>query len=696
MSQQKKFKGAFDSADFQSLFETHPSPMWVYDPKTLKFLIVNEAAVDLYGYPVDRYRSMTVLDIRPEYERQRMRDAVKHRSDVEKAERWIHQKADSTLFEVLTYGRAVHFDGREAILAIVQDRSELKVAQQEVNDTRLLLDTIVDNLPIGVFVKDMEDNGRFVLFNEACGKIVGRKPVDIIGRTDEVLFAGHKADQSRRAEIEATLTGNTVTFEEMIEDEHGDDRILRTSKRTLPAAKGAKSRYMMGISQDITQERATADELVRIAHYDGLTGLPNRAQFAAYLDGKCTLASELNPLALVYIDVDNFKNINDTKGHAAGDALLREVASRLSELAKPDHLVARLAGDEFAVVLYPSDEIRLDAFCATVLRAFTAPILVEGGTEHVTCSLGAALMPQHADGCDALLRNADFALYAAKASGRACFRFYEPEMRRVAEQRHHLTAQMRDALTHDPAQFEVFFQPIFQLDDDCLTGFEALVRWRHPDRGLIPPLEFIPLAEETGLIDQLGEWVLNESCRAAANWPSHLTVAVNVSVQQFRKSGLLAAVTGALDRSGIAPRRLEIEITESIFLRDAELFVPILQGLRQLGVHIAIDDFGTGYSSLSYLRSFEFDKIKLDRSFLAGLESDPGNLAIIRAVIGIGRGFHAVVVAEGVETEEQLELLRREGFGQAQGYLLGRPQPLSSLADSIRERRPNHFLSVPQ
>ena len=198
------------------------------------------------------------------------------------------------------------------------------------------------------------------------------------------------------------------------------------------------------------------------------------------------------------------------------------------------------------------------------------------------------------------------------------------------------------------------------------------------------------------MIDQLGEWVLNESCRAAATWPSHLTVAVNVSVQQFRKIGLLGAVTGALDRSGISPSRLEIEITESIFLSDAELFVPILQGLRQLGVHIAIDDFGTGYSSLSYLRSFEFDKIKLDRSFLAGLEADSGNLAIIRAVIGIGRGFHAVVVAEGVETEEQLELLRREGFCQAQGYLLGRPQPLSDLANSIRGKSPRHFLSVTQ
>ena len=210
------------------------------------------------------------------------------------------------------------------------------------------------------------------------------------------------------------------------------------------------------------------------------------------------MASQLNPLGLVYVDVDNFKRINDTKGHAAGDALLREVASRLSQLANPDHLVARLGGDEFAVVLYPSDEIRLEAFCAKVLQTFAAPIFVEGGVEHVTCSLGAALMPEHARDCDALLRNADFALYVAKASGRACFRLYEPEMRRLAEQQHHLTAQMRDALLHDPAQFEVFFQPIFQLDGDCLTGFEALVRWRHPDRGLIPPAEFIPLAEETG------------------------------------------------------------------------------------------------------------------------------------------------------------------------------------------------------
>jgi EAL domain-containing protein (putative c-di-GMP-specific phosphodiesterase class I) len=271
------------------------------------------------------------------------------------------------------------------------------------------------------------------------------------------------------------------------------------------------------------------------------------------------------------------------------------------------------------------------------------------------------------------MRNADLALYAAKGAGRSTFRFYKTAMRLEAERRHNLTIELRRAI--DEQQFELHYQPIVSLKDESLAGFEALIRWRHPERGLIPPSDFIPVAEETGLITAIGHWVLREACGAAAGWPGNLKIAVNLSVCQFRHSGLLATIVQILDKTGLPPERLEIEVTESVFLSDSAQSIPLLRSLKALGVRIAIDDFGTGYSSLGYLRSFPFDKIKLDRSFVAGIDTDPGNLAIVRAVVGIGSGFGATTTAEGVETTEQWQRLCAEGFDEAQGYLLGRPMP---------------------
>jgi len=408
-----------------------------------------------------------------------------------------------------------------------------------------------------------------------------------------------------------------------------------------------------------------------MAMHDALTGLPNRASFADHIQREAPVATTENPLALLYLDVDHFKHINDSKGHAAGDALLCQVAGRLMQLVADGDLVARLGGDEFALLLRLERRENIERFAERLLRSLSAPFDLDGVDEHVTCSIGIALAPEHAEDDDVLMRNADLALYAAKESGRSTYRFYLPEMRLEAERRHMLTAELHEALLK--GQFELHYQPIVQLDDDGLAGFEALIRWRHPVRGLVPPMEFIPLAEETGLIIQIGEWVLREACRAAAAWPDHLKIAVNLSVCQFRHNSLLATVVAVLDETGLRPERLEIELTESVFLADVEQSLPLLRALKELGIRIAIDDFGTGYSSFSYLRAFAFDKIKLDRSFVSGIETDPGNLAIVRAVVGIGSGFNATTLAEGIETEEQLRKLRAEGFSEVQGFLLGTP-----------------------
>ncbi len=671
--------------DFRSLFATHPSPMWVYDPDTLRFLIVNDAALVLYGYSAEDYEGMTVLDIRPAAERERMLSAVHERTDMEKAERWTHLKANGEAIEVLTYGREVRFEGKAAILAIVQDRTEVNAAQRQITSARSLLDSIVDNLPVGVFVKDMEEDGRYILLNEACGDIMGFRAGDVVGRVDRDFFPLEQTVVFRKQDHEAFAAGTTISFEETMERADGGKRILRTVKRALPAPEGKEPRYLLGISHDVTEERAVEAKLAHLATHDSLTRLPNRAAFSKHIRKQTITASTEKPVALLYIDVDHFKTINDSKGHAAGDALLCQVAERLLALADEGDLVARLGGDEFAVVLQLVEAGRAERFADLLLKSLAKAFDLDGAREHVTCSIGIALAPVDAGEADVLMRHADLALYAAKESGRSTYRFYEPAMRLEAERRHHLTGELRDALEY--GQFELYYQPIVQLEDDGIGGFEALIRWRHPVRGIVAPMEFIPLAEETGLIVPIGDWVLREACRVAVTWPDHLKIAVNLSVSQFRHASLFSSIVGALDETGLRPERLEIEITESVFLADVAQSLPLLRALKELGVRIAIDDFGTGYSSLSYLRAFPFDKIKLDRSFVSGIETDPGNLAIVRAVAGIGSGFNAVTLAEGIETEEQLKKLRDEGFGEVQGYLLGRPMPQREVEALIYGRQ---------
>ncbi len=661
--------GAIGDDDFRTLFVTHPTPMWVYDPETLRFLTVNEAAVRLYGYTPEQYAGMTVLDIRPESERQRMLAAVRARSDLGRPERWQHLKANGDTMEVLTYGRNVRFNGVDAILAIVIDRTEVNRAYRQASDTRSLLDSILSSLPVGVFVKDMADGGRYILYNAACGEIVGFEPAQIVGKQDRDIFPAAQADMFVNQDFRAMDTAQTLSFEEAVVRSDTSTRTIHTIKRAIPTVDGSAPRYLVGISQDVTERRSFEDRISYIALHDALTGLPNRKSFADHMAHRLE-GHAIAPFALVYIDVDHFKHINDSMGHPAGDALLIEVARRLKRIVREGDLVARLGGDEFALVVATAGR-DLQAFAQDVMRAFETPVQLDGAEEHVACSVGLALAPTDGDDVNVLLRNADLALYAAKADGRSTFRFYEPAMRFNAERRHGLTVELRQALA--AGDFELHYQPLLSLHDDTISGFEALVRWRHPHRGLLAPAEFIPVAEETGLISAIGDWVMREACRTAAQWPQEIKVAVNLSPCQFRDVGLLATVVSALDQGGLHPSRLELEITESVLLAENGQNLQLLHALRELGVRIAMDDFGTGYSSLSYLRSFPFDKIKMDRSFVSGIETDPGSMAIVRAVTGLGSGFNLTTTAEGVETPEQLARLRREGFGEAQGYLLARP-----------------------
>jgi diguanylate cyclase (GGDEF)-like protein len=412
--------------------------------------------------------------------------------------------------------------------------------------------------------------------------------------------------------------------------------------------------------------------ITHLAFHDTLTGLPNRAFFRQSVDQACArIARTGERLAVLCLDLDGFKAINDTLGHPVGDALLRHVGEMLLRLA-PDGLVARLGGDEFAVILDESvDADRPRAMAQSIVDALAEPLGIEGQIIPISACLGIAIGPHDGDTADRLLKNADLALYGAKQDGRGSFCFFELSLDQAARARRQLELDLREAILR--GQFKLHYQPIFDLKADRIGGFEALLRWDHPTRGNVSPVEFIPVAEDAGLIVAIGEWVMHEACRQAVAWPDYMRVSVNVSPLQFRSPGLAAVILQALARSGLEPRRLEIEITESVFLDGAGPVVDLLHRLRAMGIRIALDDFGTGYSSLSYLRSFPFDKIKIDKAFVDAVARDACATAIVRAIVELAAALKMETTAEGVEDEDQLAMLRAQGCSSIQGYIFSRP-----------------------
>jgi len=454
--------------------------------------------------------------------------------------------------------------------------------------------------------------------------------------------------------------------------ELADGRVIQVS-RQMVAGEGWVATF-----EDVTERRRSQERLSHMARHDALTGLPNRLLFREHMERVLPRLHRGSHLAVLYLDLDGFKGVNDTFGHPAGDELLRLVAGRLRDHTREIDLVARLGGDEFAIVQADAEQPTDAATLADrLVEAMRAPFNLHGQGVEIGTSIGVVLAQGHVTSSDELLRNADIALYRAKAAGRSTWRFFEPGMDTEIQQRRSLETDLRRAAAEE--RFELFYQPLIEARTQSLTGFEALLRWHHPERGMIHPAEFIPLAEEIGLIRPIGSWVLRRACADAVRWPAHIRVAVNLSPVQFVNGHLLQEVEGALTASGLAPARLELEITEAVLLQDNEATLGLLHRLRDLGVSMSMDDFGTGYFSLSYLRCFPFNKIKIDQSFVRNLTHEKGGVEIVRAVVGLGKALGMNVLAEGVENVEQLDILQLEGCDELQGYLFSEPRPLRDV-----------------
>jgi diguanylate cyclase (GGDEF)-like protein/PAS domain S-box-containing protein len=583
-----------------------------------------------------------------------------------------------------TDGRMIHIVNRPmengGWVVTHEDITKQRNTEQERDRNREFLDLIIENVPVTIYAKKASDR-RYVLVNRAGEKFWEMPRNEMLGKTAYDVFPKEEADQIAERDEQVFRSHEQVWLDEHPLNTRSNGTRIVTSKRLVIRSKDGEAQYLLGVIEDVTERKRADERIAYLAHHDIVTNLPNRLACMECLASVLDRAAKAGErFAILCIDLDRFKEVNDVFGHSVGDALLSEASRRL-QAAVGGAFLARVGGDEFTVISTDGEQpSNAEALADRLLAAVADDIEIEGRHLRIGLSIGVAIYPT--DGADAtkLLANADAALYRVKAEARGSMRFFDADLdRQLRDQR---ALQHDLSLAIDNGELSLHYQPLAKLSGEVL-GFEALLRWQHPIWGMVPPNTFIPLAEKSGLIISIGEWVLSTACHEAASWPKPLRIAVNLSPMQFHHRDFPALVHSVLLETGLSPNRLELEITESVLIDDFSRGVSMLRRLKALGVRIVMDDFGIGYSSLSYLHSFPFDKIKIDRVFISDLEHNRHSATIVRAVISLARGLKLPVAAEGVETEGQLAFLAHEGCDEVQGYLLGRPYPIEEYAELI-------------
>jgi diguanylate cyclase (GGDEF)-like protein/PAS domain S-box-containing protein len=662
-------------ASFRLLFENNPVPMWVFDQHSLDFIAVNQAAIDKYGYSREKFLSLKVSDVRPPEERERFKTRAANNA---------HLAADGRLIDVCIYSQAMNYEGCDARLVAIHDVTDQKHAAEQLAKTKKFLDAVIENVPVPIIVKDIPRPGASAeaftlsLINKAAEELYGISRAGCIGKTLSEVFPEDRIQFSLRLDNQALFTDGAVISEDHAAFSHTKGIRLVTSRRIAIRGPSGGPEHLVGLFEDVTDRREAEKRIAFMAHHDVLTGLANRAAFDECFTATLEQAAlTRSRVSLMCFDLDGFKEINDTYGHSAGDAVLQEFSKRMT-LCAEGAFIARFGGDEFAMIL-PDDEA---LSCANLvahrlLSTMNTELPIAGHRLNVGVTIGIAQYPQHGTDCESLLSNADVALYRAKATEPGTVQIFVPQMGTQVRERRALQDDLRHAIAD--GELTLHYQPQFAAGNKVI-GFEALARWHSPKRGSVSPAAFIEAAEDSNLILALGEWALREACREASTWATPFKVSVNISPKQFRHGDLPSLVHSILIETGLRPARLELEITEGILIDDFSRALSVLNRLKALGVVIALDDFGTGYSSLSYLHSFPFDLIKIDRTFVSDLTTNRHSMAIVRAVTGLGRSLGVPVLAEGVETKQQYDLLFEVGCSAIQGYLTGKPLP----ADSYR------------
>ncbi len=661
-----------------TVIDKAPVPIVVKDPATQKFVLVNRAYEQFAGKCRVELIGKTVHDLYPPLQAKEIAELDEHA--IQSGREISRELALDTVggFHLAKTTRIVVRDKNDKpqhLILAIEDVTERARVEEKLREQKLLTETAVSNMSQGLVMFDPQH--RIVLCNSRYIEIYNMNPEvvrpgctlqELNDHRKEIgLFSGDPEKRAR--DIVASVVQGQAWTEVLTLP-----NLRSIQKNTQPLPGGG----WVATHEDITERQLAEERIKYMAHHDALTGLPNRTLLREQLDYHLSSVKRGATLAILCLDLDYFKQVNDTLGHPIGDVLLCAVGKRLSECIRDSDFVARLGGDEFAIIQTDVEQpTSASALAQRLVDTMATPFDADGHEIIIGTSVGISIAPNDSMDPDILLKSADMALYRAKEHGRNGFSFFEAGMDTKMHERRTLEIDLRKAIA--VGEFELFYQPIMNLEHDTISGFEALLRWNHPTRGMVTPATFIPLAEDTGLIIPIGEWVLRQACTEAAKWPDDIKVAVNLSPVQFRNRNLVSIVTSAVANSGIAASRLELEITETIMLQNSDATLAVLRMLKSLGVRISMDDFGTGYSSLSYLRSFPFDKIKIDQCFVRDLDKGGEAIAIIHAVSGLGKSFGMMTTVEGIETKDQLERVRSEGCTEVQGYLFGKPQPASEV-----------------